>query len=148
MWTVIGGRFALTFDDADVAPIVFSGDGAEDAALRAFDMKSATLNCHLFAEIALTKPNFHASDRLCNDAALITVHCGEQIRIALLNDNQCVGEVLTFDRMTEARSWLTAKGFREDQITIRVDKVCEGASHSLGYQGIFHCAECQYSCLA
>jgi hypothetical protein len=148
MWTVIGGRFVLTFDDADVAPIVFAGDGAEDAALRTFDSKSATLKCHLFAEIALTKPNSHASDRVCNDAALITVHCGKQIRVELLNDDQCVGEALTFDRMTGARSWLTEKGFREDQITVKVEQVCEGASHSPGYQGIFHCAGCQDSCLA
>jgi len=146
-WAAFGGRYALLFDDADIAPIVFAGPGAEDAALRTYRNKSATLNCHLFAEIALSHPNFLAPKSVCNDAVVITVHQYKQIRVEILNDKQCVDELQAFDRMTEARSWLSAKGFREDQITIRVEQVCERASHSSGYSGIFHCANCQHSCV-
>jgi hypothetical protein len=146
-WTAIGGRFALFFDDADIAPIVFAGNGAEESALQTYRSKSAALNCHLFAEIALSCPNSHASKSVGNDAALITVHEQKQIRVEILNDKECVDELHTFDRMTEARSWLSAKGFREDQITISVEQVCERANDGSGYQGIFHCANCQHSCV-
>jgi hypothetical protein len=84
---------------------------------------------------------------LANDAAVITVHQYKQIRVEILNDKQCVDELKTFDRMTEARSWLAAKGFREDQITMRVEQVCERAADGSGYFGIFHCANCQDSCV-
>jgi hypothetical protein len=146
-WTAIGGRFVLFFEDADIAPIVFAGNDAEESALRTYRSKSATLDCHLFAEIALSGPNSRTSRNVRNDAALITVHQHQQVRVEILNDKQCAGETHAFDRMTEARSWLTAKGFRDNQITIRVEEVCERATDGSGYQGIFHCANCEHSCV-
>jgi hypothetical protein len=79
-------------------------------------------------------------------AAVITVHHPEQIRVEILDNNQCADELQVFDRMTEARSWLAAKGLLEDEITIKVEEVCERTTDGSGYFGIFHCANCRHSC--
>ena len=143
----IGQRFLLVFDDADIAPIVFTGDGAEDAALQAYRSKLATLSCHLFAEIGLSDANVAAAQSMSDHAAMITVHQHRQVRVEILDSEQSVEELQAFDRMAEARSWLSARGFQEDQITIRVEQTCERPADGSGYAGIFYCANCQHSCV-
>lgn len=41
----------IKFEDADIADDVFVGEGAEEAARRAFQSRSMNWNCHLFAPI-------------------------------------------------------------------------------------------------
>ena len=145
--TAIYRRFAILFDDDQTAPFVFAGKGAENAALQTFRSKSATSNCRFFAEILPCDLEFVASKHVCDAAAIITVQPSRQVHAEILNNDQSSGEVRSFDRMTDARSWLSAKGLREDQITIRVERVCDRSYYSAGYSGIFHCANCQRSCL-
>jgi hypothetical protein len=87
------------------------------------------------------------ADVLSNEEAVITVQHHTQIRVEILNSKHLIQETQAFDYMTEARSWLSAKGFPEKQITIKVGQVCERATDGSGYFGIFHCANCQHSCV-
>ena len=44
------GAYLLWFEDAEMQPILFSGAGARDAAIRAYEARSLAWNCVLFVD--------------------------------------------------------------------------------------------------
>lgn len=143
-WKAIGGRFVLAFDDAHLDPVVFSGEGAEDAAIGAY---YNNVNCHLYAEVALNRPACEVASGVSESAAFVTVHHHKQVHIEVLDSQQQVSDRRSFNRMAEARAFLSAQGFKEDQVTIKVERRCGRATPNPGYVGIFHCADCEQSCV-
>jgi len=45
-------RYVIHFDDADVAPLVFAGEGAKEAAFETYRRKIVSWNCYLFEEVS------------------------------------------------------------------------------------------------
>jgi len=145
-WKITGAQFVLLFEDPDMEPVVFTGEGSENAAIRAFQSKSAEQNCRVFAGVVLVDSKSDIPSYAANDA-FITVHEHRQVRVEVFDDRQRRCESQAFNRMAEARLWLSERGFRDDQITLKVEQSCDRPADSSGFLGIFRCANCQDSCV-